>query len=681
MSFHIQDKSLSYRPDIDGLRAIAILLVVAFHVGLPGFEAGFVGVDIFFVISGFLITGLLLDELRRSDKIDFIGFYCRRVRRLLPAIVAVLIVVSILGLLFLHPYGQQQRLAKSVIASALFVANIYFSITTGGYFETHESDIPLLHFWSLAVEEQFYALWPLTLIFVTALSRRFRVAMPKAVSITIAILALASLTYLFIGLGASSSEAYYSTLARAWQLMAGGFLAVTLTPGRIAALRAYEGPLYAAGAVLLISSLIIIDGPGQYPSWNAVLPTVGCMLFICGGSTDLRSRFGNLLACPPLVNIGKVSFSWYLWHWPLISIAQSYALGTHSVVRNVIVALLALGLATLTYHWIEKPFRSARISTGYQRAGVLSFGAASTVVVIFTAGAAGWVARHAEDLQPWLQIDQRLQRVRYDRPEAQQHCHYDSPFFSMKQRDLCIAGSRANGIRAVLWGDSHANHLYPLVSAFGERNNIGVLQRSFSGCRPMLGGYDYRPENTIDDCKRFHADVLNELAALKEEGLEGVIVSGYWAGDFEKLWVSTESRSLVKAYLLKTVTEIADLGLRVLIVTPVPDFHFHPLDCLARNPGLVCKISYGDWLERTRVARSVLVDVAVSIKNVRTLSLASFFCDKQYCYVERDRTVLYRDKNHITVEAAKNLLSLAEPELSWVSGLTRKSATAEIDVD
>lgn len=662
---------MRYRPDIDGLRAVAVLIVVAFHVGLPGFEGGFVGVDIFFVISGFLITTLLAKEYDKTGGIKLLHFYARRIRRLLPAILCVLVSILCLGVFLLHPFGEQQELAKATLASLFFVSNIYFARTTGGYFDTPDSEVPLLHFWTLSVEEQFYILWPLTLLLLGALASRTRMNLARVQVVGVLSLAIASLAYSLYLTGLSIESAYFLMPSRAWQLLAGAILGLLLLNQSIKRFVSdfWMHAAYLAGVTLLLAGLWSIEDPDQYPGWPALLPTLSAVCIIFAGSLGHSGHILNkLLSLAPVVYVGKLSFSWYLWHWPLIAMAQSYFLGTDSIPRNLGLAVVSLVLSVLTYHYIEQRFRHVGLTQPGNIRKVMLSGGVATVFAAFLAGTVGWTARHAVDYQPWWDVDQSILVARYSRPESRYACHYDAPFDGLLKRKECIIGASGAQVRAVLWGDSHAGHLAPLLDRLGQEQGLGFLRRSFSACRPLLGTYSYLDDFAARHCQHFQRAVLRELSALRSAGLKGVILGGHWTDGFTSVIDDADGVQHFKRALADTLDALESLGLKVLLVEPTPTLSFNAIGCLARRIASDCVTKRADWEKKRLLVTSVFRAASKDRDLVKTLDLTSYFCDLEYCYASRNGLILFRDDNHITPSAALELLELAQKELLWVIG-------------
>ena len=370
-----------FRPDLEGLRGVAVLLVVLCHVQMPGVAAGFVGVDVFFVLSGFLITGLLIEDRERSGRIRLGAFYARRIRRIVPAAVVVLASTLLAAELLLSPLDVP-RVADDGLAAILSLSNVRFALDATDYFAATGAS-PLLHYWSLAVEEQFYLLWPLLLLVVARLGR------PR---VSMTVLALAVLIGSFVLSVAVTSEsgpwAYYSLPTRAWELAAGGLLALAAPwygwlRGRAAAATGW------AGVSLIVVGLATIDATTAYPGVAALLPTLGAVAIIASGA-GAGSPGAIVLGLTPLRWLGRISYSLYLWHWPILVLGpvalgleatEDGASGADLPVRLGLVAL-AVAAATLTWWFVEQPFRRARMAPVRGRRGFALAGAMVLTVVV-----------------------------------------------------------------------------------------------------------------------------------------------------------------------------------------------------------------------------------------------------------------------------------------------------------
>jgi peptidoglycan/LPS O-acetylase OafA/YrhL len=343
----------AFRPDLEGLRGVAILLVLVYHAGVAGAGGGFVGVDVFFVLSGFLITGLLLRERERRGRVDLAAFYARRVRRILPAALVVALGTLVLSLLVLAPLDVPS-VATDAVASALSAGNIRFAATSMDYFASDAPPSPFLHYWSLGVEEQFYLVWPALLILAT---RYRRPRLGAGVALLGVLVASFVASYLLTDVAAS--WAFYSLPTRAWQLGLGGLLAVTVAWHRRIPSWALA-PVGVAGLGAILASLVLIDGSTPYPGVVALLPTLGAAAVILAG--DRRWSVGSALRLAPLRFFGRISFSLYLVHWPLFVLAGAgLAIGASLPFEERIgLAVASIVIASASYRWVEQPFRRGR---------------------------------------------------------------------------------------------------------------------------------------------------------------------------------------------------------------------------------------------------------------------------------------------------------------------------------
>ena len=333
-----------YRPDIDGLRAIAVMLVVFFHAFPEAMPGGFIGVDIFFVISGFLITGIVVRELDQK-RFSLLAFYNRRIRRIFPALIVVLCVTMVLGWLWMLPAAYAQ-LSSDVFASAAFLANIALLLQSG-YFDIESAKKPLLHLWSLGIEEQFYLFWPLMLMLVA----RLRLSMLAAV----AVVGIASFVLNVALIGSNPVATFYLPFTRAWELLAGAALACGWN--QISQTGAASNSRASIGLLLIATAAGVLDTKSAFPGWWAVLPVGGAALLL---SAPAGWFCRSVLASPPLVWIGLISYPLYLWHWPLLVFFGIIKFAPLTLLERGLIVGLSFALAWFTYRFVEIPFRFGR---------------------------------------------------------------------------------------------------------------------------------------------------------------------------------------------------------------------------------------------------------------------------------------------------------------------------------
>jgi peptidoglycan/LPS O-acetylase OafA/YrhL len=671
--------SAAYRPDIDGLRAIAILGVVGFHVGLPGFQGGFFGVDVFFVISGFLITTQLLVELHRRGSLDVLAFFARRARRLLPAFFLVVATTLLLGGLFLLPINNEQtRLANSAVTAALYVSNFYFAGIESGYFDAPSSTYPLLHTWSLAVEEQFYLVWPLMLVCVAWAAVRWQLSLNWLILGILAIVVLASSSFAWwaeSGTEFSKRVAFYALPSRAWELGIGAILAVALPALHQSKPRA-GAFLAGAGLIAIVAGMVASDGGMTFPSTEVLLPTLGTAAIISGGWLAPRSFTTQVLAFRPLVIIGLISYSWYLWHWPLLAIARAHALQTQDILRDSVVAIAALGLAGLTYVFLENPIRSRKVLGDWSNLRFLATGAVASTLIIATASAMEANAERQAKSQRYAQLEEVA------KDQSPRQCHHSiSKFNGLVARSACTTVSQSSNRHLVVWGDSHANHAIGLFETEDVYERLAVLPRSMDSCPPLLDVVVSVRNRPRDTCTRFNREVLAEIDQLRQEGrLAGVVLSARWSSyvgtplSGEKhpfLWrdggalKDEEAATVLSTGLRSTLRTLIARGIRVLIVAPMPEQRFEVPACLARRSVGFCSVSRALAEDRRKMALQALQTSIAGLVGIHMWDPLPILCNEHFCLVEQEGVVMYVDDDHLTVTGARRLGSYLKRSSQW----------------
>lgn len=661
-----------HRRDVDGLRAVAVLSVVAFHVGVPHTTGGFVGVDVFFVISGFLITGLIAREATASGTLALAEFYGRRVRRLLPALATVVAGTLLLGSFVLLPLGGQQALVRSAWATAAFAANLYFWRASGDYFAGQNESQPLLHTWSLGVEEQYYLVWPLLLLLVARASRRRGCSFERLATPVLALLFAVSLAASLWMTASAPFTAFYLTPFRAWEFALGGLLALA---GPLALPLAAAEALGAAGLAAIAASVVVFGPATPFPGWAAILPVVGTTALIAAGDGPAPARISRALGSPPLFVLGQLSYSWYLWHWPLLVLVRARALGERALLRDAVVALVALGLAALTYRYVENTVRYGRPGPFRSTRGTLFAGFWLSAGVAGLAFLAEWNAARLQRTQDYAVL---AEQTRDDGTSANAHCKGFVP------RETCMTGPWGVNGGLVVWGDSHAAHLVTLAAAFGARNELGVLLRTWHGCPPLLGVLPTNQDGLpAEPCGAFNKAVESEVLELARAGqLRGVILAGRWpnyldpppgGGDLARrlseggqiLDHEASTRALERS-LEARLKQLAAAGLRVVVIAPLPEFPWSAAECVARRGAESCVIDRAE-AEAQRADALAAVRAAVAGEpGARLFDGFDFFCDARRCEAARSGTLLFEDQHHVTRRGARALLPLARADLVWM---------------
>lgn len=608
---------LPYRAEIDGLRAIAVLSVVLYHADF-GLRSGQVGVDVFFVISGYLITCLLSREWRDSGRIDLAAFYARRVRRILPAMLAVVAAVSIASVVLLSPYGEAAAALNSAAASLLFAGNFYFQAHTGGYFDPGVERLPLLHLWSLGVEEQFYLMWPLGLALL----------LPRSAARTcIAAAALASLLCAEVQILRASNAAFYLIPGRFWELAVGGLLALDrhraagAAPGRA-----------AAGLLLVVASTLL--PLAHFPGLGAVPAVAGAALLLHAlhRAQDIGPA-GTVLRSAPMVFIGRISYSLYLWHWPLLALARATQAGALTPMTRLALCAAAVALAWASYRWIEQPLRrpSPRIS---HRAVVGAALALSLALACDAVVAGGWVTRPppATDLASRTAADMPFNRVR---------CSFrGADAVAEPPRPDCLSDAH-QPLRVAIWGDSHAMAWQPLAWNLAQARQASAMGYTRDACPPLLDYDNGKPALEAQRCVAFNRLVADRISGL---GLDTLVMAARWP---------PHADARFDAALQATLARIAPRVGKLMLLGPTPVLPDSVPHCMATHNLAACDLSHADFDAAASAARTVLQRAAREYPNVEYLEPAGFFCDGSTCPAMRDGYGLYWDSNHVSVTAAR----------------------------
>ncbi len=476
-----------YRPDIDGLRAVAVLLVVIFHAFPEGLPGGFIGVDIFFVISGFLITGIIARELD-VGRFSLLDFYARRIRRIFPALIVVLCAVLVLGWLWMLP-SAYASLSADAFAGAAFFPNIALLLHSG-YFDIEAAKKPLLHLWSLGIEEQFYLLWPLLLI----VAARMRLGL-----LTVAFaIGLASFALNVALVGSDPVATFYLPFTRAWELLAGGALACSF--GRLTHTQLASNLRAGTGTVLIALAAAVLNPGRAFPGWWAVLPVAGSVLIL---SAPLAWGCERLLSSRTMVWFGKISYPLYLWHWPLLVFFGIIKFTPLTTLERPLVVGLSIALAWATYRFIEIPFRFGRPSPFK----VASLGTAMALVAvagIIVTKNNGFDFRLPPEIRAMADVPTQAAKWRVHQ------CMLDLSRETTFADDCVERGRRP---LLFLWGDSTGGSLMPGLRKAQETHDFGIAQFTSSGCAPAL----HADIPAVPNCRAVNDKVLALALQLKPD--------------------------------------------------------------------------------------------------------------------------------------------------------------------
>lgn len=662
------NRDAGLRGDIQGLRAIAVLLVVIYHVWPEWVPGGFVGVDVFFVISGFLITSHLRRELERSGSISLKVFYARRIRRLLPASSVVLVFVAGATVL-LMPRFRWFEVATDITASTFYVQNWRLLIQSVDYLGAEEAAGPLQHFWSLAIEEQYYIVWPLILLAVAAVCprRMFRYSV-----ILVAVLVIGVSLYLSILVTRSDqSIAYFATYTRAWELAIGSLLAFLNWKSRSRPVAAFAG---FTGLAMILLSAFMFSASTAFPGYFALLPTLGTALALWAGDSNLLHE--KMLSLSPLKFLGDISYSLYLWHWPIIVFAGSMLPDGHDVAGGLLIVAVSVVLSWLSKRYVEDRFRGpvqglsasgVLLSHFWQRsAGALAF-ACMGGSLLTSIGIYAWVATKQQlpgglanseafpgaaaivqgqvdfHWTPGSLVIPVPELARDDLPSSYGNkCHQSARH--VKPRGCDIGTEDGNPV-VVLVGDSHAANWIPAFEVLGREKNWRVVSYTKSACSLTLQDITIRGK-PYSECTQWSRATLDEISKLKAS----LVVLGRSRG--ARLYAA-ESREVSDAQttqmLVEIIRELRGGGARVAVMRDTPRMPFDPLLCF--EDGEKC------WADRGTVmaGEDPLITAAAIDGEARIIDMTDGLCIDDSCPVVIGEVLVWRDWHHITASYSKTL--------------------------
>lgn len=639
---------LGYRGDIEGLRAVAISLVIGAHAGVPWLAGGFVGVDVFFVLSGFLITGLLLQEVANNGEIRFLDFYLRRLRRLLPALLFMLIVTSLAAFYLLAPSEQLDQ-SKAAAAAAFWVSNIHFALAQLDYFSAGSESNLFLHTWSLGVEEQFYLLWPALMLWALGRGKGLvQVKQLRQLMIGVAVLSAAACLLLTPSL---PHWAFYMMPMRAWQFAVGALIwlycckegaAVTAwnDGARSAAPKAWLG--WIGLAAVLAAGILL--GPGvSYPGWRAWIPTCGAAAVVVAGLGGRNRGAAALLAWRPLQAIGRVSYSWYLWHWPVLLLGYA-AFGSRSPWLRAAEVLISLLLALASYKFVEKPIRHQRYWMTHRRMALLGSVAMMTVTCFL---AMDWCT-------------EALLKTRS--PDSQRYAtaYADAPvIYGMGCDDwyrtdhvlMCTFGKKDATHTAVLMGDSIAGQWFPAFADIFQRPGWRLIVLTKSSC-PMVDEPIFleRIGREFTECSTWRSRALEQVASIKPDVV--VLGTGVTNGFTKEQWIKGTSR------ILAALTTKSG---HIYLMRGTPHLAFDGPNCLASHAGRP------EWLRSWQACSSLSSDeheqhvfewlqqAGEGFANVQAIDMNDLVCPHEQCSAELKGRVVFRDSQHLTASFAREL--------------------------
>ncbi|MFO1388527.1 acyltransferase family protein [Cellvibrio sp.] len=628
---------MQYRNDIQGLRAIAILLVIAAHFGIPGFSWGFVGVDVFFVISGYLITGLIYSEIKNEGNFSFLSFYARRILRLLPNLIFMILVVLGLGALLLTPNEQIFNSHVAIYAS-FWLSNFYFALTSINYFDNSLSSSPFLHTWSLGVEEQFYLFWPAIFLLAFTLTKRASIAsqlLHKFLLFAIPILSLGYCIYLSFN---HPNLAYYMMPSRLWQFClgaAGYFIFSSPSLQSIKITPSLENLVTFVGIGLFVASAFFIAPDKQYPGYLALLPSLAALLLLIGysGSSFTHKILGSYI----FRKLGDISYSIYLWHWPAWVLSGLFF--SDQKMKQLIIALIATAiLSVLSFVLIESPIRRSQSLKSKPVAVLL--GAIFTGLVVFSICILLEKSARRE-----MQITDivKYEKIRDTKPDI--YAFGCDQWYSSAEVRPCVIGKSDSTHSVVLFGDSIGAQWFPAIFNIYNVPDWKIYVFTKSSCPIVDEKIFYtRIGREYTECEKWRNSAVDSIASLHPD----VIFIG------SALQVLTQDQW--QNGTRRIINKLAHQSEQIFIFRSTPELPYNAIDCLIRKKSVANFIRNNSLCEPT-VNNSYnsdvftwLTEATKDFPNVRMLDLNNHICPNGICELEKDNQVIFRDNKHLTVE-------------------------------
>jgi peptidoglycan/LPS O-acetylase OafA/YrhL len=624
-------KKLTYLPQLDGLRALAVLAVVVFHSRTDWLSGGFVGVDVFFVLSGFLITQMVVGSLE-AEKFSYVDFIAGRVRRLFPAYLVMVSACLAVAPFVLLP-AEFERLAETALASLFFLSNIFFYQNLG-YFDAAAEQQILLHTWSLAVEWQFY------LIFPTVLWRAFRFT--GRVLITLLLLGATSLALNLVMTPQDAQFTFFMFPARAWELIAGGLLGLAYMNG---AFRGTERLVYTlAGLLLLGAAFVFFDKSTLFPGAAAMVPVLATVILVYNITQAETGLLTSCLSWRPLVMIGKMSYSLYLWHWPVLLYARFYFGDELTLLQLLLCWAVTVVLSYGSWRWVESRLRGHRWLAGkwrgYIGAVVMSVPVAVSAGMIMLYD--GYEKRLPEDAQSLMAIkkwpDFGSCVTKYDKDQ-----YYN-----------CILGPEGEPATTLVWGDSHAQTLIWAINSIAERRGAAVRHVTKGGCPPIF--YGVPVSANIDKVACLESQRSAKQIIESDPTINTVFVAARWPLYQLATLTLMENQSSNKFddALLATVRQLLGLGLNVVIVDSLPEPGFDVANVLARR-ALIGQQSIDTFVDGRPPFQSLKVLEGIDNPKLRLIRLNSTLCPDGDCPLWEKSEIRYFDSDHLAKAGAQML--------------------------
>ena len=629
--------SIAFRPDVEGIRALAILLVVGAHSQFPGMTAGFIGVDVFFVVSGYLISALLISEKRATNRIDFGTFYARRFRRLLPALMLMLACISI-AVWQLLPSFRQSESALSAGTATFWASNIQFALYRADYFGLDSQTNTFLHTWSLGVEEQFYLIWPALI----AVSMGVRgTAKRRLLPVLVWIFALSLALSIWLT-SYQQSSAFFLMPTRAWQFSAGSLtfiLTERFAHRAQAIIRSDIGRLMSwSGIAILLLGLLLISETEAYPGVWAILPTTATSLLLAGNMLNAHSPVARALSTAPAQWFGQISYSWYLWHWPTISLGTAL-ISSSSPNLPIAMALASLFPAWLSFKLLEQPIRNANALLIWPRRTILG---ALLIMVAFGIAAMQWYFR-AEDART------AHDRVQISRPRI--YAMGCDDWHSSSSLNPCRFGDERHNGTILVIGDSVGLQWFPAIERIARARDMRLVILTKSACPIVDADYFYEHiGRTYVECREWRNSALDFASSHSPQWL--IIGSSANYPFSETEWREGSS------HVLATASRSADA---VMILRSTPSVPFDGPTCALQASAPSVKLEFSSACvapasnPASRAIWRWINDAATDFHNVRTIDMNALVCPDEQCHPLLENQLVFRDSTHLDGNFAERL--------------------------
>jgi peptidoglycan/LPS O-acetylase OafA/YrhL len=634
----------AYRPDIDGLRALAVIAVILFHSGVPGFDGGYVGVDVFFVISGYLITQLLEESREESARRTLATFYVRRMRRILPALLATCLATAIAGVALFTPH-ELVNLGKYLAATPVLLSNVATWSEWGGYFQPDVRQLPLAHLWSISVEEQFYLIYPLLLIAIN----RYRLPHRR---LTLVVLASVSLAICIWVSHYKPGANYFFAPTRAWELLLGATLAIGGTP-RIGRRIVAEG-LAVAGLLGIAIVVHLYTAETLYPGTAAMLPCLATAALLATGSSRQPTLVNRMLSWPPLVFVGLISYALYLWHQPLLAFVSYYRVAPLTPAATALPLAATLLLAAASWRLIERPVRT-RVFMKSTRTLLVGAGIGSAGILL-----AGLVLWNSDGFPNRFPPETRgLVVSNFATPELVR-CVEDVSLEQVSAGRVCNFGPSDTSSKVLVWGDSHATALMPAINALAKAHGMHTYFVAKYNCLPLFAPPSpTRIDPGMDryNCAAFNAAVLEAIARLEPEL---IILDGAWANPEPPPHVPD-----IAAGIEQTVSRVGDHSRSICVVFAVPKLQYavsHALLVAHRRhiPDDFLRLSRADALIQHKDMEHDVRAIAQR-SGLKVVDPKDALCPADSCLYKADERSLYFDDSHLSVYGALYVARTLEP--------------------